>query len=173
MSCLSSLIFLRANCLDIKVMVLSFWHLYELSFTISDIILSWPVNVILCIIQELSPVSDPSNDSWNCEENRVHVSWESHRSVNESTVKIDIWIQFSCDKVFIFQSNFFQLQGNFNQGFFSTYFKDFESNLKLIKKLLFWQFWLWDHSFYKLCVQIQIEFSFYFLLPLWIYWCFI
>ena len=42
-------------------------------------------------------MSNPSYNSWNCEKHWVHVSWETHGSVNQTTVKVNIWIQFSCN----------------------------------------------------------------------------
>jgi hypothetical protein len=46
-------------------------------------------------------MSNPSSYSRNCEEDRVHVSWEAHSSVNQSTVEINIGIEFSTNEILV------------------------------------------------------------------------
>lgn len=95
-------------------MILSFGHFDEFSLSISNIILSWSVNVVFVVIQELTPMGNPTYNSGNCEQYRVHICWEAHCSVDESTVEVNIWVKFSCDKVLVFESNFFEFKGDFD-----------------------------------------------------------
>ncbi len=74
-------------------------------------------------------MGDPSNDSGNGEEYRVHVGWESHGSVDESAVEVNVWVKFSSDKVLVFECNLFKFKGDFDQWLLSTDFKDFKGDL--------------------------------------------
>jgi hypothetical protein len=127
---LSSFVLLGSDGFDVEVVVLSFRHFDELSFSIPDIILSWSVNVVFVVIQELAPVGNPSDNSGNCEEYGVHVGWEAHGSVDESTVKVNVGVKFSGDKVFVLEGDFFEFKGDFDQGLLSADLKHFESNLR-------------------------------------------
>ena len=40
-------------------------------------------------------MGDPSGNSWNCEQDWEHVSWEAHGSVNEATVEVNIGVEFA------------------------------------------------------------------------------
>ena len=126
---LSSFVLLGSNGFNIEVVVLSFGHFDELSLSIPDIILSWSVNVIFVVVQELTPVGNPSDDSGNGEEDGVHVSWETHGSVDESAVEVNVGVKFSGDKVLVFKGDLFEFKGDFDQGLLSADFKDFEGNL--------------------------------------------
>ena len=74
-------------------------------------------------------MSQPSHTSWNHEKNWEHVCWESHCFVNDTTVKVNVWIQFSVNEVRITQSNLLQFHCNFNQFLSSSDFEYFISDL--------------------------------------------
>jgi len=129
MSSFSSLSSLGWNSFNKEVVWFSVSHINEFSFRISDIVLSWSVDVVLRIFQKFNPVSNPSRYSWNCEEDRIHISWKSHSSINQPTIEVYIGIEFSADKVLIGQSYLLKFNSNFNQRLFSTNFKHLKGNL--------------------------------------------
>ena len=55
-----------------------------LSLAGSHVVLSWTVDVVFGVIQELNPMGEPSGNPGNGEENGVHVCWEAHCPVDES-----------------------------------------------------------------------------------------
>jgi hypothetical protein len=101
MSGFSSLSSLGRNSFNKEVVWFSVCQINKFSLGITYIVLSWSVDVVLRIFRKFNPMGNPACYSWNCEENRVHVSWESHSSINQSTIEVDIGIEFSADKVFI------------------------------------------------------------------------
>ena len=78
-------------------------------------------------------MGDPSCNSRNCEENGIHVSWEAHSSIDQSTVEVNIWIEFSTNEVLVRQCYFLKFNGDFNQRLFSTNLKNLKGNLNRIK----------------------------------------
>lgn len=129
MSSLPSLVFLRPHRVDVEVMVLPFRHLDELSFAVPDVVLSRSVNVVLGVVEELGPVSDPAYDTGNCEEDGVHVGWKSHGSVDKAAVEVDVGVKFSGDEVLVLKGDLFQLKGDLDQGLLAADFKHFKSDL--------------------------------------------
>ena len=93
--CLSSFVSLRGNCIDNIIVVFPLGSFNECSFPISYIVLPRPVDIVLSVIQELDPVSNPSGHSWDSEQDRVHVCGETHGSVDQAGVEIHIWIELS------------------------------------------------------------------------------
>lgn len=87
-----------------ELVIFSVVHRDKISLGVADIVLSWPVDVIFRVVQKFNPMGNPSSNSWNCKENWVHVSGETHSPVDETTVEIYIRIEFSRDKVLIFKS---------------------------------------------------------------------
>lgn len=67
----------------------------KISFAVASIILPGAIDVVFLVIEVLNPMCNPACYSRNCKENRIHVRWESHRSVNKSRVKINVGIKFS------------------------------------------------------------------------------
>lgn len=64
-----------------------------------NIMLSWSDDFIFWIVEELAPMSKPSDTSWNHEKNWEHVSWESHCFVNDSAVEINVRVKFSVNEI--------------------------------------------------------------------------
>ena len=129
MSGLPSLVFLRTHRVDVEVVVLSLRHLNELPFAVPDVVLSRSVDVVLGVVEELGPVSDPADDTGNCEEDGVHVGGEAHGSVNKAAVEIDVGVEFSGDEILVLEGDLFQLKGDLDQGLLAADFKHFESDL--------------------------------------------
>lgn len=46
-------------------------------------------------------MGDPSCNSWNCEENRIHISWEAHSPIDQTTIEVNIWIEFSTNEILV------------------------------------------------------------------------
>jgi hypothetical protein len=61
----------------------------------SLIILKGSSDIILFVLQELSPVSDPASHSRNGEQNHKHISRETQGFVNASGVEIDVGVKLS------------------------------------------------------------------------------
>lgn len=125
-------------------MFLSFSWLYEGSLAITDIVLPWSIDIVFRIIKEFNPVGNPSCNSGNSKEDRVHISGETHSSINEPRIEVNVGIKFSGDtkllrflQILIFEGNFLKFKSNFNQRFFPTNFKYLKSNLLLYLSLLF------------------------------------
>ena len=68
----------------------------------TNVILSGPIDVVLGVFHELDPMGNPASYAGNCEKHWIHVSWEAHSSVNKATVEVNIGIELSANKVFIF-----------------------------------------------------------------------
>lgn len=56
----------------------------KLTFRMSGIVLSRPVNVVLGIVKELDPMRDPACHSGNCEKDGIHIGGETHCSVDQA-----------------------------------------------------------------------------------------
>ena len=110
-------------------MVLSLRHLDELPFAVPDVVLSWSVDVVLGVVEELGPVCDPADDTGNCEEDGVHVGGEAHGPVNKAAVEVDVGVEFSGDEILVLEGDLFQLKGDLDQGLLAADFKHFESDL--------------------------------------------
>ena len=95
----------------------------------SNIMLSWPDNFVFWIIKEFTPMSQPSHASRDHKEDGEHVSWETHCSVNDTTVEVNVWIQFSLNEVGIIQGDSFEFNSNFDQLLLTGDLKDLLSNL--------------------------------------------
>lgn len=67
----------------------------------SVVVLSRPVDVVFGVLKELLPMSDPASYSGNGEEDRVHISRETHGTVNEATVEVNVGVKFAADEVFV------------------------------------------------------------------------
>ena len=72
-------------------------QIHKLALGVSSVVLSWSVDVVLRIGQKLHPMSDPSDHSRNSEQDREHISWEAHRPVDQSTVKINVRVKLARD----------------------------------------------------------------------------
>ena len=88
-------------------------------------------------------MSNPSNDSWNSEKNRILIRWESHSSIDESRIEVNIWIKLSTDEILVRQSNFLKFNSNFDQRFFTADLKDLKSNLNEKYFYLLYDFCSW------------------------------
>ncbi len=114
---------------DVKLCFGSFIDTNIVSCVTSSVVLPWSDDFVFWVIQELTPVCQPSHTSWNHEKYWEHVSWKSHRLINNPTVKVNIWIKFSVNKVWIVQGNLLQFNCNFHQLLFTSHFEYFMSNL--------------------------------------------
>ena len=84
------------------------------------VVLPGPHNLVLGVIEELIPMSQPSDSSRNHEKHGEHVSGESHSLVDDSTVEIDVRVQLPLNEVGVTQSNSLQLYCNLNQLLLSS-----------------------------------------------------
>lgn len=78
----------------------------EVAFGVADVVLSGSVDVVFGVVQEFDPMGDPSGNSGDGEEDGVHVGWETHGSVDEAAVEVDVGVEFSGDEVLIFKGDF-------------------------------------------------------------------
>ena len=99
------------------------------SSVVANVVLSWSNDLVFWIIQELTPVGQPSNASWDHEQHWEHVSWEAHCFVNYTAVEIHVGIQLSLNEVWVIQGDLLQFDSNFNKFLSSSDFKHFVSDL--------------------------------------------
>lgn len=64
---ISSLVTLGRDGFEVKSVVLPLGCFHKGPFSVAGVVLSRPVNVVLGVVKELHPVSNPSSNSWNCE----------------------------------------------------------------------------------------------------------
>ena len=114
---------------NVEVSLGSFVHWHVISCSMANIVLSWPDDLVLRIVEELIPVRKPANCPWNHEEDWEHISWESQSFVDNATVEIYIGVKFSLNEVGVTKSNLFKFNSNFDQFLLSYNFKDFFSYL--------------------------------------------
>lgn len=69
----------------------------EGSLSIPNEVLSRPVDVILLVIQEFDPMSNPTGHTGNREQNRIHIGGETHCPVDQPRIEINIRVQLPCD----------------------------------------------------------------------------
>lgn len=77
-------------------------------------------NLVLRIVQELVPVSQPPHHPRDHEEHWEHVSRESHRAVNDTAVEVHVRVKLTLDEVGIGKGNTLQLHCDFDQLFLSS-----------------------------------------------------
>lgn len=56
----------------------------------------------------------PAYNSWDHEHHWEHIGWQTHGLVDDTTIKINIWVKFSLDKIRIIQGDSLELDGNLN-----------------------------------------------------------
>jgi len=115
--------------IDVVISFSSLIHLHIITSIMPNIMLSRSNNFIFRIIQKLVPMSQPSNNSGNHEENWEHISWKSHCFVNNSTIKIYIRIKLSLNEVRVTESNSLQFNCNLNKLLLSCNLENLLSNL--------------------------------------------
>ena len=71
---------------------------------------------------------DPASDSRYHKQHWKHICGETHCSVNNSSIKIDVRIEFSFAEVGVCQRNLLKLNGDFYKRLFTGDFKHLESN---------------------------------------------
>lgn len=59
------------------------------------------------------PVGNPAGHPSEGEQHGEHIGGDAHRTVDDSTVEIDVRVKFALDEVGIVEGDFFQILGNF------------------------------------------------------------
>lgn len=74
-------------------------------------------------------MGDPACNSGDREEDGIHISRESHGSIDKPTVEVNVGVELATDEVLIRESDLFEFESDFDQRLFTANFKHFESNL--------------------------------------------
>lgn len=109
---------------DIKVSFCSFLNGDVVAGVMSDVVLPRPDNFVLGVIEELVPVGEPSDHSGDHEEDGEHISGKSHGAIDDSTVEIDIGVEFSFDEVGVGQCDAFEFDCDLDEFLFSGDLED-------------------------------------------------
>jgi hypothetical protein len=64
---------------------------------VACVVLPRPVDVVFRISKELHPMRYPPSNSGDSKKNWEHVSGESHSSIDEAAIKVDIRVELSTD----------------------------------------------------------------------------
>ena len=96
---LSALILLGPDRIDVCLVGLALLQIHQVELPPTCIVLSWPVDVVFTVLQELHPVGDPSCNAGDGEKNWVHVSWKAHGSVNKSAVEVNVRVQLASNAI--------------------------------------------------------------------------
>lgn len=121
--CIRDFVSLGSGCFAAIYVKVCLWPLvkgHEVSGAMTDVVLTRPHNLVLRVVHELVPVSQPTNSSGNHEKNGEHVSGEAHSFIDDSTVEINIGVEFSLHKVRIAERNFFEFDCDFNKFFLAS-----------------------------------------------------
>ena len=110
--------------IDIKVSFCSFVEGDIVAGVMSDIVLSRSDNFVFGVIEELVPVGEPSDHSGDHEEDGEHISGKSHGAIDDSTVEIDIGVEFSFDEVGVGEGDAFEFDCDFDEFLFSGDLED-------------------------------------------------
>ena len=143
--CFSAFLTRRFSWVNIDGKLLSVIHLDVFSGGFTLVILTRSDDVVFLIIEVfvpiynylIIPVCQPTSNSRDSEQHWEHVSRESHGSVDNSRVEINVGIELSLDEEFIWQGDLLQFNGYLDEGLLSTDFEDFISDLEVINYFTF------------------------------------
>src|SRR5467141_5165701 len=96
---------------------------------VSKVDLSWPRNFLLGVEKHLFPLRDPPGGARNREEDGKHGHRESHRLINEAGVEIHVGIELALHEVFVFKSDAFAFESDFEKGVLAHEFEYFVSDV--------------------------------------------
>ena len=71
---------------------------------------------LLGVEQHLLPLRDPAGSARNRKEYREHGDREAHGLVNQAGVEVHVRIKLALDEVFVFESDAFALERDFQQA---------------------------------------------------------
>src|ERR1700730_7850697 len=112
-----------------QVLILHRSFLGNVPLRITDVDLTWPSNFLFRIQNQFLPLRQPAGHAGNRKEDRKDVHREDHGLIDQSGVKVDVWIQFSLDEIIIGESYFLELKSNVQQlvssGFLENIFRNF------------------------------------------------
>src|SRR5690625_276522 len=86
----------------------------------SNINLAWTPDAGFIIGDHLTPLSNPTWQTTQCEQRGEHAVGESHCAVDQPGVEVDVWIQFALDEVVIVECALFEAHGDFETLVVST-----------------------------------------------------
>ncbi len=104
-SSITALVGLRHYSIQIEAVILAFRRVHKVSLPIACIVLPRAVDVVFRVVEELDPVGDPAHHARNGEQDGVHVGGETHCSVDQSRIEVNIRIKLAGDEILIFQGN--------------------------------------------------------------------
>ena len=77
------------------LMIRSLDKVNELTLGVTSIVLPGTIDVVFGVSQELHPMGNPPSHTRNGKKHGEHVSRETHCSVDEATVEIDVGVKLA------------------------------------------------------------------------------
>ena len=97
---------------------------HELSTGVALVDLAGTHNLVLGVLNELVPVSEPAGKTGQGEEDSEHLSGDAEGLVDHTGVEINVRVELSLNEVLVTQSNSFQLHGDLDHGFLAHNLED-------------------------------------------------
>ena len=67
------------------------------------------------VIALFAPVSEPAWESAKGEHDGEHICGDAHGAIEDTAVEVDVGVEFSGDEVIVFEGNFFEVAGDFEE----------------------------------------------------------
>src|SRR5258706_14101342 len=96
---------------------------------VPEIDLARACDFLLRVEKHLFPLRDPPGGARNREEDGKHGHRESHRLINEAGVEIHVGIELALHEVFVFKSDAFAFESDFEKGVLAHEFEYFVSDV--------------------------------------------
>mgnify|MGYP006109207221 FL=1 len=108
---------------------LTLGHIDVVTGGVTLVDLSRSDDLVIGVFNEFRPVSKPSCESGEGEEDGEHLSGDAKGLVDNSRVEIDVRVKLSLDEVLVGESDLLEGHGNINHRFTSNNGEDIISNL--------------------------------------------
>ena len=97
-------------------------HRHVIADSRTRINLTRPIDATCFFVTLLTPVRQPAGQSSDGEHHGEHIGRNSHRTVQDTAVEIDVWIELAAHKIIVFQSHLFQVASDIKQRVGDTQF---------------------------------------------------
>ena len=87
----------------------------------ASINLAWTADTLFLIGHHFFPLRYPARGTRQSEYHGEHVEWHIQSLEDNARVEIHIWVKIALDKVFVFQSDTFELLGNFKHRLINSF----------------------------------------------------
>ena len=97
----------------------SLGHVLEVPALIPLVDLARSHDLVVWVVKELVPMSEPSSKSWKGEEDCEHLCWDAQSLVDNTRVEVYVWIELSLDEVLVCESDSLKLHSDVDEWLFS------------------------------------------------------